>query len=88
MELILQFKYFIHNDMQPNNAIRMRVESDIQTAYTFVENIIGSCNSTFHFDCVDVLISLFDAKYNDELLVSQLKSLRREKFFITHQILY
>ena len=59
----------------------------MEETYTWVYNIIESCNNDFHFDCADVLISLFNAKYGDTDRVSELKILRQNKWNLVHLIL-
>jgi hypothetical protein len=59
----------------------------MEETYTWVYNIIESCNNDFHFDCADVLISLFNVKYADPDRVSELKILRQSKWNSVHLIL-
>ena len=47
----------------------------MEDTYTWVFNIIESCNNDFHFDCADILISLFKIKYGNTDRVSELGSL-------------
>ena len=59
----------------------------MEETYTWVYNIIESCNNDFHFDCADALISLYDIKYGDTDRVLGLKSLRQNKWNAVHTIL-
>jgi len=59
----------------------------MEATYTWVYNIIESCNNDFHFDCADVLISLFSIKYGDIEKVSGLKLVRQNKWNSVHSIL-
>ncbi|MEP6951580.1 MAG: hypothetical protein ABI863_19975 [Ginsengibacter sp.] len=59
----------------------------MENTYTWVYNIIESCNKDFHFDCADVLITLFNTKCGDAEKVSGLKSLRQYKWDTIHTIL-
>jgi len=59
----------------------------MEQTYTWVYNIIESCNNDFHFDCADALISLYDIKYGDTDRVLGLKSLRQNKWNAVHSIL-
>ncbi len=59
----------------------------MKNTYTWVYNIIESCNNDFHFDCADVLISLFNVKYGDTDNVSELRLLRQNKWNAVHAIL-
>jgi hypothetical protein len=59
----------------------------MEQTYTWVYNIIESCNNDFHFDCADALISLYDIKYGDTDRVLGLKSLRQNKWNAVHTIL-
>jgi hypothetical protein len=68
-------------------ATQVQSRSSVGDSFNWLSKIVLSCTDTFQFDCVDVLISLFDAKYNDEHLTTELKKLRREKFFKVHNIL-
>ena len=52
----------------------------------WVFNIVESCNNDFHFDCADVLISLFKIKYGDSDRVAELASLRQTKWNTIHAI--
>ena len=59
----------------------------MEETYTWVFNIVESCNNDFHFDCADVLISLFKIKYGNTERVSELKSLWQSKWNAVHAIL-
>ena len=59
----------------------------MEETYTWVYNIIESCNNDFHFDCADVLISLYNIKYGDTDRVLGLKLLRQNKWNSVHSIL-
>ena len=59
----------------------------MKDTYTWIYNIIESCNNDFHFDCADALISLFNAKYADGEMVSGLQSLRQNRWNDVHTIL-
>lgn len=59
----------------------------MEQTFTWTYNIIKSCNNDFHFDCADVLISLFKVKYGDSDMVLQLRQLRENKWVSIHGIL-
>jgi hypothetical protein len=59
----------------------------MEETYTWVYNIIESCNNDFHFDCADVLISLFNIKYGNRDGVLELELLRQNKWNAVHAIL-
>jgi hypothetical protein len=59
----------------------------MEDTYTWVYNIIESCNNDFHFDGADVLISLFSDRYRDADKVSGLRLLRQNKWNAVHTIL-
>jgi hypothetical protein len=56
----------------------------MEEAYTWIDKIIQSCNKDFHFDCADILISLFKTKYADVGRVSRLRLLRQNKWNAVH----
>jgi len=58
----------------------------MENTYMWVFNIVESCNNDFHFDCADVLISLFKIKYGDSDRVAELASLRQTKWNTIHAI--
>lgn len=59
----------------------------MEEAYAWLYNIIESCDKDFHFECADVLISLFSAKYRAPDMVSGLRQLRKAKWDYIHSIL-
>jgi hypothetical protein len=59
----------------------------MKETYTWIYNIIESCNNDFHFDSADLLISLFNIKYGDPEMISELKLLRQDKWNTVHTIL-
>ena len=59
----------------------------MEETFTWIYNIIESCNNDFHFDCADVLVSLFNVKYGDADRVTGLKLLRQDKWNSVHSIL-
>ena len=59
----------------------------MENTYTWVFNIIESCNNDFHFDCADILISLFKIKYGNTDRVSELRSLWQTRWNAVHAIL-
>jgi hypothetical protein len=59
----------------------------MEDTYTWVFNIIESCNNDFHFDCADILISLFKIKYGNTDRVSELLSLWQTRWNAVHAIL-
>ncbi len=59
----------------------------MERTFTWVHNIINSCNSDYHFDCADALITLFESKYKDDDVVFSLKQLRYSKWAAIHSIL-
>jgi hypothetical protein len=58
----------------------------MEDTYTWVNNVIESCHNDFHFDCADVLISLFNIKYGDTDKASELMLLRQNKWNSIHTI--
>lgn len=61
--------------------------TSMEQTFTWTYNIIKSCNNDFHFDCADVLISLFKVKFGDSDMVLQLRQLRENKWVSIHGIL-
>jgi len=59
----------------------------MKNTYTWIYNIIESCNNDFHFDCVDVLITLFNIKYGDDESAIELRTLRQAKWNVIHAII-
>jgi hypothetical protein len=59
----------------------------MQDTFTWIYNIIESCNNDFHFNCADALIILFDAKYGHSDNVYKLKRLRNDKWNAVHSVL-
>ena len=59
----------------------------MEETYAWVYKIIESCNKDFHFECADVLISLFSAKFGESDMVSGLRLLRLNKWNSIHTIL-
>jgi len=59
----------------------------MEDTYTWAFNIIESCNNDFHFDCADILISLFKIKYGNTDRVSELRSLWQTRWNAVHAIL-
>ena len=59
----------------------------MEDTYIWVYNIIESCNNDFHFDCADVLISLFKIKYSNTDKVLELRLLWQTKWNKVHSIL-
>jgi hypothetical protein len=59
----------------------------MQETFTWIYNIIDSCHNDFHFDCADVLISLFNIRYGDIEKLVELKHLRQTKWNDIHGIL-
>jgi hypothetical protein len=57
----------------------------MEETYTWIYHIIQSCTKDFHFECVDVLISLFSVKYGESDIVSGLRLLRQNKWNAVHQ---
>ena len=60
----------------------------MQVSYNWISRIIESSNTTFHFDCIDIIIELFKIKYQDMELTDRLKELRSQKFLEVHNILH
>jgi hypothetical protein len=58
----------------------------MEDTYTWLYNIIESCNNVFHFDGADVLISLFSDRYRDIDKVSGLRLLRQKKWNSVQEI--
>ena len=59
----------------------------MEQTFTWVYNIIESCNNDFHFECADALISLYGIKYMDTDRVLGLRLLRQNKWNTVHSIL-
>jgi hypothetical protein len=59
----------------------------MEETFTWVYNIIESCNNDFHFECADALISLYSNKYMDTDRVLGLRLLRQNKWNTVHSIL-
>ena len=59
----------------------------MEETYSWVYNIIESCNNDFHFDCADVLISLYNIQYGDTDRVLALRLLQENKWNSVHTIL-
>ncbi|MEO6583767.1 MAG: hypothetical protein ABIO05_05555 [Ferruginibacter sp.] len=59
----------------------------MEKTFTWTYNVIRSCNNDFHFDCADILISLFKVKYGDSELFDELKTLRENRWIAVHAIL-
>jgi len=59
----------------------------MEKTFTWTYNVIRSCNNDFHFDCADVLISLFKVKYGESEMFHQLNELRADKWIAIHGIL-
>jgi hypothetical protein len=59
----------------------------MEDTYTWVYQIIESCNNDFHFDCADALIALFSVRYGDADKVTGLTLLRQNKWNSVHAIL-
>jgi len=52
----------------------------MEKSFTWITNIIDSWNNEFHFNCADVLISLFKMKYDNEEYNLHLHDLRNNKW--------
>ena len=59
----------------------------MEDTYTWVYQIIESCNNDFHFDCVVVLISVYNIQYADTDRVLALRLLLENKWNSVHSIL-
>ena len=59
----------------------------MEQTFTWISNIINSCKNEFHFRCVDLLISLFNVKYDDNERLAKLKELRQNKWMSIQTIL-
>jgi hypothetical protein len=78
---------FVINGSETAKPLKTHKTSTMEQTFTWTYNIIKSCNNDFHFDCADVLISLFKVKYGDSDMVLQLKQLRENKWVSIHGIL-
>ena len=58
-----------------------------QHAYNWIQNIIDSAAHDFHFEGVDRLIELFEAKYNDAALTICLLEQRQIHWNNIHSII-
>lgn len=58
-----------------------------QQDYNWIQNIIRSCNNTFHFDGVNRLIELFAAKHDDQELHQNLMVQCHQQYNSIHVIL-
>jgi len=52
----------------------------MEDTYTWISNIIDSCHNDFHFDCADVLISVYNIQYADTDRVLALRLLQENKW--------
>jgi len=59
----------------------------MQETFTWIYNLIESCNNDFHFQCTDVLISLFSVQYGNDANVAQLRLLWQDKWNRVHAVL-
>ena len=59
----------------------------MEDTYTWIYNIIESCSNDFHFDCADVLISVYSIQYGDSDRVLALRLLQENKWNSVHTIL-
>lgn len=58
----------------------------MEDTYNWLYNVIESCHNRFHFECADVLISLFSDRYSDDEKISGLRLLRQRKWNSIHDI--
>jgi hypothetical protein len=61
--------------------------SQAQEHYNWIMNIIDSCNNTFHFECIDNLIELFQKNHNNKELTDCLRQIRNQHWKTVHNIL-
>ena len=59
----------------------------MEDTYTWIYNIIESCNNDFHFDCADALISVYNIQYGDTDGVLAVRLLLENKWNSVHTIL-
>lgn len=59
----------------------------MQNDFNWISNIIQSCTNSFHFQAVDKLIELFEARYHNSEATTGLKQIRQNKFNDQHLIL-
>lgn len=59
----------------------------MEEIYNWINKIISTCNSDFHFEAVDRLIDLFYDKFKDEKLYDDLKYKRIRRWNEIHTIL-
>jgi hypothetical protein len=60
---------------------------EAEQTYNWICDIIKSCSNTFHFEAVDRIIGLFEAKYGEGELTTNLKLLKTAKWNSVHMIL-
>lgn len=63
------------------------MKKDQQECYTWIQNIIDSCNNTFHFEGADRLIDLYQDQFKDDESTTLLKLQRQNHFNAVHNIL-
>jgi len=56
--------------------------------FDWVVRVIETCNNDFHFEGVDKLIELFNNRFEDSELTTQLELLKKQKWNDIHTILY
>lgn len=61
---------------------------DKQTIFEWIVKVIATCNNDFHFEGVDRLIELFNERYSDPLLTTELNLLKKQRWNEIHTILY
>lgn len=61
---------------------------DKQTIFEWIVKVIDTCNNDFHFAGVDKLIELFNDRFGDPHLSTELNILKKQKWNEIHTILY
>ena len=64
------------------------MQDENKSIYEWIANIIDSCNNDFHFEAVDKLISLYEARTGDADMVLKLQELKQAKWFSIANILH
>lgn len=61
--------------------------NDKQKIFDWILRILTSCNNTFQIDCAKVVIDLFECRFNDDYLSTELRLKYNEQYNYIHTIL-
>lgn len=61
--------------------------NDKQQIFDWILRILMSCNNTFQIDCAKVMIDLFEGRFNDDYLSTELRLKYNEQYNYIHTIL-